>query len=110
MSGNKELIDALNEIEKEKDISKDVLLEAIENSLLAACKNQFGRTDNIKVNINRENGAVNVYAEKTIVDEVEDDLMEITLEEVPQKETGSRRRSKYRGYPQELLKNLCTEG
>ena len=85
MSGNKELIDALNEIEKEKDISKDVLLEAIENSLLAACKNQFGRTDNIKVNINRENGAVNVYAEKTIVDEVEDDLMEITLEEAKNK-------------------------
>ena len=85
MSGNKELIDALNEIEKEKDISKDILLEAIENSLLAACKNQFGRTDNIKVNINRENGAVNVYAEKTIVDEVEDDLMEITLEEAKNK-------------------------
>ena len=85
MSGNKELIDALNEIEKEKDISKDILLEAIENSLLAACKNQFGRTDNIKVNINRENGAVNVYAEKTIVDEVEDDLVEITLDEAKQK-------------------------
>ena len=49
MSGNKELIEALNEIEKEKDISKDILLEAIENSLLAACKNQFGRADNIKV-------------------------------------------------------------
>ena len=85
MSGNKELIEALNEIEKEKDISKDILLEAIENSLLAACKNQFGRADNIKVNINRENGAVSVYAEKTIVDEVEDDLLEITLDEAKQK-------------------------
>ena len=40
--GNPELIEALNAIEKEKDISKDILLEAIENSLVAACKNQFG--------------------------------------------------------------------
>ena len=43
MDSNKELIEALNQIEKEKDISKDTLLEAIENSLLAACKNQYGK-------------------------------------------------------------------
>ena len=85
MSGNKELIEALNQIEKEKDISKDILIEAIENSILAACKNQFDRTDNIKVNINRENGAVDVFAEKTIVEEVTDDRVEITLEEAQQK-------------------------
>ena len=40
---NRELIAALDEIEREKDISKDIILEALENSLLAACKNQFGR-------------------------------------------------------------------
>jgi len=85
MSGNKELIEALNQIEKEKDISKEVLLEAIENSIFAACKNQFERTDNIKVNINRETGAVDVFAEKTIVEEVTDDRIEITLEEAVQK-------------------------
>ena len=43
MDSNKELIEALNQIEKEKDISKDILIEAIENSLLAACKNQYGK-------------------------------------------------------------------
>ena len=54
MAGNKELIEALDLIEKEKDISKEVMLEAIENSLLAACKNEFnGKVDNIHVNINR---------------------------------------------------------
>ena len=51
---NKELIEALDLLEKEKDISKDTLLEAIENSLLTACKNHFGKADNIKVEINRE--------------------------------------------------------
>ena len=54
MDSNKELIEALNQIEKEKDISKDILLEAIENSLLAACKNQYGKSDNIKVTIDRK--------------------------------------------------------
>ncbi len=81
MAGNKELIEALGQIEKEKEISKEILLEAIENSLLAACKNQYGKADNIKVTINRENGAVSVFAEKEIVDEVTDEVTEITLDE-----------------------------
>ena len=81
MNANKELLEALNQIEKEKDISKEILLEAIENSLLAACKNQYGKADNIKVVINRETGAFNVYAEKEIVDEVEDDVLQISLAE-----------------------------
>ena len=70
MDANKELMEALNQIEKEKDISKDILLEAIENSLLAACKNQYGKADNIKVAVDRETGAFSVYAEKEIVEEV----------------------------------------
>ncbi len=81
MNANQELMEALNAIEKEKDISKEILLEAIENSLLAACKNQYGKADNIKVSINRETGAFNVYAEKEIVEEVEDDVVQITLAE-----------------------------
>ncbi|MGN0505476.1 MAG: transcription termination factor NusA [Lachnospiraceae bacterium] len=81
MDTNKELIEALNQIEKEKDISKDILLEAIENSLLAACKNQYGKADNIKVSVNRETGAFSVYAEKEIVEEVEDDVLQISLAE-----------------------------
>ena len=55
---NRELIEALEQIEKEKKISKSVLLEAIENSLLAACKNHFGKSDNIKVIIDNETGEV----------------------------------------------------
>lgn len=80
-SANKELLEALNQIEKEKDISKEILLEAIENSLLAACKNQYGKADNIKVMVDRETGAFNVYAEKEIVEEVEDEVVQITLAE-----------------------------
>ena len=48
---NNELLEALNVLEEEKNISKDTLLEAIENSLVTACKNHFGKSDNIKVNI-----------------------------------------------------------
>lgn len=80
-ANNKELINALNQIEKEKDISKDILLEAMENSLVAACKNHFGKADNIKVNINRETGEVNVYAEKVVVENVEDPVTQIGIGE-----------------------------
>lgn len=79
--GNKELIEALNQIEKEKNISKDLLLEAMENSLVAACKNQFGKADNIRVSIDRETGEVIVYAEKKIVEEVMDPVTEISVAE-----------------------------
>lgn len=88
MNGNKELIEALNQIEKEKDISKDILLEAMENSLVAACKNHFGKADNIKVNINRDTGAVSVYAERQIVEEVKDEVMEISETEAKLKYPG----------------------
>ena len=76
---NKELIEASNLLEKEKDISKDTLLEAIENSLLTACKNHFGKADNVKVTINRDTGDFKVIAEKTVVEEVTDDVTEISL-------------------------------
>ncbi len=85
MEGNKELIEALNQIEKEKDISKEVLLEAMENSLVAACKNHFGKADNIKVYIDRETGAVSVFAEREVVETVEDPIMQISLAEAKMK-------------------------
>lgn len=81
MTKNTELIDALNQIEKEKSISKEILLEAIENSLVAACKNHYGKADNIKVNIDRDTGAFSVFAERQIVDNVEDPVMQISREE-----------------------------
>ena len=86
MNANRELIDALNQIEKEKDISKDILLEALENSLVAACKNNFGRADNIKVNIDRDTGKVNVYAMKEVVEEVTDPVMQISLAQAKMKD------------------------
>lgn len=85
MDANKELIEALDQIEKEKDISKEILLEAIENSLVAACKNHFGKADNIKVIIDRETGRVTVYAERVVVEVVEDPVVQIALEDVIKK-------------------------
>ena len=76
---NTELMEALNILEKEKSISKDVLLEAIEQSLIQACKNHFGKADNVKVTIDRETGDFSVYAEKTVVEEVEDLVEQISL-------------------------------
>lgn len=81
MDANRELIDALNQIEREKDISKDILLEALENSLVAACKNNFGRADNIRVNIDRETGEVGVYAMKEVVETVIDSVIQISTEQ-----------------------------
>ena len=78
---NKELIEALNVLEKENNISKDILLEAIENSLLTACKNHFGKADNIKVCIDKETGDFSVFAEKEVVENVEDPLVQISLAE-----------------------------
>lgn len=86
MDANKELIEALNQIAKEKDISKDILLEALENSLVAACKNNFGRADNIKVNIDRETGEVNVYAMKEVVEEVTDPVLQVSLAQARMKD------------------------
>ena len=76
-----ELIAALDQLEKTNDISKEVILEAVENSLLVACKDEFGKNDNVKVTIDRENGKVSVLAEKTVVQTVEDPISQISLDE-----------------------------
>ena len=76
---NTELLEALEMLEKEKDISKETLLEAIENSLITACKNHFGKADNVKVNIDPKTCQFSVFAEKTVVEKVEDEVMEISL-------------------------------
>ena len=81
---NKELMEALDTLEKEKGISKDTLFDAIENSLVTACKNHFGKADNVKVEINRETCDFLVYAEKEVVeteDDVEDPMLQISLKD-----------------------------
>ena len=76
---NKELFEAMLVLEKEYNISKETLLEAIENSLLTACKNHFGKADNVKVVIDREGCDYSVFAEKEVVEEVEDSVTQISL-------------------------------
>ena len=76
---NTELMEALEVLEKEKNISKDTLLEAIEQSLIQACKNHFGKADNVHVTINPETCDFSVYADRSIVEYVEDPAMEISL-------------------------------
>jgi len=76
---SRELKEALDILEKEKSISKDTLLEAIEQSLIQACKNHFGKADNVHVTINPETCDFSVYADRSIVEYVEDPAMEISL-------------------------------
>ena len=78
---NTELMEALKVLEEEKNISKDTMLDAIENSLISACKNHFGTSDNIKITMNRETCDYSVIAEKEVVEEVFDPAIEISLED-----------------------------
>ena len=76
-----ELIHALEQLEKERGIHKDILIEAIEQALISAYKKNFGTNQNVEVNIERSTGEIRVYALKTIVDEVMDPAEEMSLEQ-----------------------------
>ena len=78
---NKELLDALTLLEEEKGISKAVLLDSIRQSLEQACKANFGKSDNIDVDIDPETGDFKVEAQKEVVEEVMDPALQITLAE-----------------------------
>ena len=78
---NKELILALEELEKEKGMNKDYLLEAIETALVTAYKRNFDSLENVKVEMDRQTGATHLYAVKKVVEEVEDEDLEISLKE-----------------------------
>ena len=58
---SKELMEALDALEKEKNISKESLFDAIENSLVTACKNNFGKADNVRVEVDRETCDFKLY-------------------------------------------------
>ena len=79
MAKNNELLEALNILEQEKNISKETLLEAIENSLITACKNHFGKSENVKVTMNPQTCEYHVFQEKTVVEQVEDPVEQISL-------------------------------
>ena len=81
---SKELIVAMEELEKEKGINKDYLLESIETALVTAYKRNFDSVENVKITMDKETGEIHVYAEKDIVEkpeDIEDTRLQITLEE-----------------------------
>ena len=77
---SKEFMEALNLVAKEKGIDKEIIFEAIEASLVSACKKNYGSSQNIKVVIDRTTGNVACYAQKVVADPVEDEQTEISLE------------------------------
>jgi len=76
-----EFIQALEEIEKEKGISKDIIFDALESALISGYKKNFGSSQNVEVEIDRTTGSVKVYSNKTIVEDVSDEFLEISLDE-----------------------------
>ncbi|MDF2607673.1 MAG: nusA [Bacillales bacterium] len=76
-----DLIEALTSIEKEKGVSRDVILEALETALISAYKKNFNQAQNVRVDINVETGNVKILARKDIVEEVTDSRLEISLAE-----------------------------
>jgi len=78
---NTDFLEALHDLEKEKGIAVGVLIEAIEAALLSAYKRNFGSLQNARVNIDRDTGELKVYSQRTVVDEVTDPRLEISLAE-----------------------------
>lgn len=78
---NGDFIDALNEIEKDKGITKDIIFEAIESALISSYKKNFGASQNVEVEIDKTTGKVKVKAIKEVVEEVENEYLEISEEE-----------------------------
>lgn len=77
---NGDFIEALEAIEREKGITKDVLIEAIEAALISGYKRNFNSAQNVRVDVNRHSGMVRVYARKSVVEEVLDPRLEISQE------------------------------
>ena len=78
---NMEFIEAIEALEREKGISKDVLIDAIESALVSAYKKNYGTSQNVRVNIDRETGDIDVFMRRDIVEEVEDPFSQASLEE-----------------------------
>lgn len=77
----KEFLNAVDVLEKEKHIDRDIIFEAMELALQSAYKKNFNSLSNVKVNINRDTGDIKIYSYKTVVDEVLDPETEISLED-----------------------------
>ena len=81
-----ELIEALDQLQKEKHIEKEVIMQAIEDSLVAACNRDFGKNAQVRVNMDRETGDIAVFVDRTVVEEVEDPVTEISLADARMKD------------------------
>lgn len=81
-----ELKEAIKSLEKEKGISRESLIEAIEQSLIQACKNHFGKAENVVINMDPETCDYEVYANKTVVETVEDPALQISLLDAKKKD------------------------
>ena len=77
----KELVIAMEELEKERGIKKEYLLESLESALVTAYKKNFDSADNVKVEINHETGEIHIYSTKTVVEAVKDSCFEISLDD-----------------------------
>ena len=78
---NTEFLEALDMVEKDKGISKDILIEAIESALLSAFKKEYSTNAECEAVVDRATGAMGIYAKKTVVEEVGDPFTEISLED-----------------------------
>lgn len=77
-SMNSDFMEALTTLEKEKGIGKEIIIEAIEAALISGYKRNFNQAQNVRVDINRENGSIRVFARKQVVEEVFDSRLEIS--------------------------------
>lgn len=81
---NKDFLVALTEIEKQKGISKEVLLEGLEDALVSSYKKKFNTATNVRVDINRTSGAMKVLSKKMVVDDIIDERVEILIDQARQ--------------------------
>ncbi|MBR4873105.1 MAG: transcription termination/antitermination protein NusA [Clostridia bacterium] len=78
---NKEVFVALELLEKEKGISREYMYEKIEAALVSAYKKEYGNNTNVRVHIDPVKQDVKIYQQKTVVEEVVDPEIEISLED-----------------------------
>ena len=77
---NAEFINALNAIEKERGINKEILIDAVENALISAYRRNFGTSNNVRAEIDRDTGEIQLFASKSVVEEIDNPHSEISLE------------------------------
>ena len=88
---NKDFFAALNDLERERGIDKEIIMTALESALTSACKKQYGEATNVAVKINPEKNTIKLYSYKTVVEEVSDPEKEISLEEARKRRRATRR-------------------